>query len=396
MDFRSWPIFNIKKIKIPLGVTIAVCVFPAVLTILFYSLRPLRGVMDWAALNVSAPVRNALGFLSSIYPISIMEILLTAAGVWIIYYIVRSVMATMRRRGTLKILAKRLLVVVTAALYVWGLFCWLWNCGYSASRFAERNGFKGGGIATEDLAAVAKLFAEKANELAPLVTRDEDGHFIEDRRAFFAEATAVYDNIMTEVPNLSGNVYRPKSMMYSWLMSRTGYTGIYFALTGESNVNTRMPLCLMPATVAHELAHQRGVYAEDEANFVGIAACISSGNTVYEYSGYLSGLMYLSTALSFADYDAYLELHAGLADEVRQDWQDNAAFWLSQKTVDTGVDFIDNILTATTEVVSDTVDAVYDVYLRTNEKPLGLQSYGACVDLLVEYYAATAHRAINP
>jgi hypothetical protein len=156
-----------------------------------------------------------------------------------------------------------------------------------------------------------------------------------------------------------------------------------------------MPLCLMPATVAHELAHQRGVFAEAEANFVGIAACVSSGDTVYEYSGYLSGLMYLSNALSIADYDAYLNLHAGLAEEVRRDWQDNYDYWMSQKTVETGVDFIDDFLTATTGVVSDTVDAVYDVYLRTNEQPLGLRTYGACVDVLVEYYAATAHRAVN-
>ena len=373
--------------KLPRTVYIVICVFPAVLALLFYVLRSNTGLMSWFAVRISSPVRGVLGLFSTIYPLSLMEILCAAAAVWLIYYIVRTVMATVRRRDKLKILSKRLLTIAVAALYVWSAYCWLWNVGYFAHSFAANNGFSPGGVTTAELTAVTRLFAEKANEFAPLVKRDAEGHCIEDRREFFAASTSIYDNMFSEFPGLGGRLYRPKSMLFSWLMSRTGYTGIYFALTGESNINTNTPAFSMPSVVAHELAHQRGVYREDEANFVGIAACVTSGNPVYEYSGWLSGLMYLCGALSQADREAWVGVVLSLSEEVNTDWQDNHDFWQSQKMFDTGVKIVDKVLTATTGTVSEAVDTVYDSFLRSHNQELGLRSYGACVDLLVQYFS---------
>ena len=374
-------------VKLPRTVYIVICVFPAVLTALFYALRHSAGVMSWYSAKVAAPVRGALGLLTSVYPFSLMEILCTVAVIWLIYYIVKTIMVTARRREKLKIFSKRLLTIVVAALYIWSLYCWLWGCGYFAAGFGEKNGFLSDGVAASDLAAVTMLFAKKANEFAPLVKRDAEGHCIEDRRDFFPASTGIYDSAFESFPSLSGRLYRPKPMIFSWLMSRTGYTGIYFALTGESNINTKAPVFLMPATVAHELAHQRGVFAEDEANFVGIAACVTSGDPVYEYAGWLMGLMYLSGALSGADREAWIDVVTGLSDTVNMDWQDNHDFWQSQKTYDTGVEILDKVLTATTETVSDAVDTVYDSYLKSHDQELGIKSYGACVDLLVQYFS---------
>ena len=378
-------------IKLPRAAIITICVLPAVLTGLYYALRCVTIVMDWASVYISAPVRGFLGLLSSVYPLSVMEILCAVVVIWLIYYIVKTIMVISRRRGKLKILIRRILPVIVAAVYIWGLFCWLWNSGYYTSGFAKKNGFTGGGVTSEDLTSVARLFADKANEFSLYVKRNDFGHYIEDRSEILAESTDIYQNIAFEFPSLSGRSFAPKPMIFSWLMSRTGYTGIYFALTGEANVNNNMPAFLLPATAAHELAHQHGVFAEDEANFVGIATCIKSGNTVYEYAGYLSGLMYLMNALIFADYEAWIDIGGSLYDEVLLDWQDNNVYWQAQKKVDTGIAFIDRILTSVTETVSDTVDNVYDGFLKSQNQELGLRSYGACVDLLVEYFIGAAY-----
>ena len=379
---RKW----YHRIKVPLGVTIAVCVLPAFLIAMFFLLRMSPAAMGWASLNISAPVRGFVGMLSSLYPFSMMEVFITAAVIGLIYYLIKTWMVTAHRRGKLKILSRRLLPVVVAIFYVWSLFCWLWTVGYHAPGFAEKNEFTGYGITSDNLAAVTRIFAHETNRLAPLVSRDDDGRFIEERRNMFAESLNIYQNIAKEFPDLGDRLFRPKPMVFSWLMSRTGYTGIYFALTGESMINTRMPGALMPATVAHEHAHQLGVFAEDEANFVSILACIFSNSTVFAYSGYLRGLMYLMPALHGDDYDAWLEISLGLSEEVMRDWQDNYDFWQSQRRVETGVAFLDSILTTVTVAVSDTVDAVYDGFLRSNNQELGLMSYGACVDLIVEYF----------
>ena len=375
-----------RRLKIPRALIIAACLLPVAITALFYILRPQRDVMDWAAARISAPVRGFIGMLSSLYPFSMMEALCAAAALWLVYYIVKTIMAISRRRGKLRILSRRVLPVLVAALYVYGMFCWLWSIGYHATGFSEKCGFEGGGVSVEELASVTRMFAAGANELAPLMDRDEGGRYVGDRDAVFAASTGIYANTFAAFPALEGKLYAPKPMIFSWLMSRTGYTGIYFALTGESNVNTRMPDYEMPVTVAHELAHQRGVFAEDEASFVGIAACIASGDPVFEYAGYCSGLAYLINALWGADPDAAAEINDGFCDELNRDRADSFAYWNSQRKVETGNDFFDKVLTAVTTTVSDAVDSAYDGFLKSQNQELGLRSYGACVDLLVEYY----------
>ena len=380
-------------IKIPRGVIIVIYVLPVILTALFYALRSSRGAMDWAVEYISQPIRGFFGFLSSIYPFSIMEIASTALVVFLIYYIIKSIRDTSRRRGKWKLLGKRLLPILVVACYLWGAFCWLWSSGYHSTGFARKSGFSGGGVAVSELAAVTQLFADKVNELSQLVGRDENGRYISNRRSMFAESTGIYRNISGEFPSLGGRLYAPNAMLYSWLMSITGYSGFYFALTGEVMINTQAPGTFMPCSVAHEHAHQLGIFAEDEASFVGILACVTSENTTFEYAGYMSGFSHLLNALASVDAEAYNEIIEGLTAEVNIDRYENYTFWATRTTADTGVDFLDRFLSNLMETTNTAVNSAYDGYLKSQNQELGLKSYGACVDLLVEYFIEAAEAA---
>jgi len=358
--------------------------------------------MDFVATYISSPVKSFLGLLSSIYPFSIMEVLCTAAGIFLIYYIIISIRDTSRRREKWKLLGKRLLPVLVVAAYIWSLFCWLWSSGYHTTGFAERYDFSNDGVSREDLVAVTLYFAEKANELADEVQRDHDGRYIADRRKMFAESTGIYRNISKEFPSLQGRLYPPKPMIYSWLMSITGYSGMYFALTGEAMINTQPPGTFMPATVAHEHAHQLGVFAEDEANFVGILACVTSENLTFEYAGYMLGLSYLLNALSWpANWFAsgpgeeWFVIYNSLSENVLRDREENFNFWTTRTTSNTGIEIIDNILTTVAETASDAVDTIYDGYLKSQNQELGIRTYGACVDLLVEYFIDECEQVLH-
>jgi len=379
-------------IKIPLGVVIAICVLPVPLIALFYIFRSSLVLMDWVSIHISLPVRRFFGLLSSIYPFSVMEILGTAFVLFLIYFIIKAIVDTSRRRKKWRLLGKRLLPILVICCYLFGAFCWLWNSGYHASGFAANNGFSGGGVSREELVTVAGYFADNANELSQHVERDEEGRYISDRREMFAASTRIYWNISEEFPSLAGRVYAPKPMLYSWFMSITGYTGMYFALTGEVMINTQPPGVFMPATVAHEHAHQLGVFAEDEANFVGILACVTSEDINFEYAGYMIGLNYLLNALMFDSVwssgpsEDWVVIMAGLSEEVVRDRQENSDFWAVQTTADTGVDFLDTFLSNVMETTNDAVNSVYDGFLKSQNQELGIKSYGACVDLLVEYF----------
>ncbi|MDR2357966.1 MAG: DUF3810 domain-containing protein [Oscillospiraceae bacterium] len=345
--------------------------FAAALSGLFYLTRRNTGFMDAVNDNVSAPARNFLGKLSSALPfLSLAEIVCTSAALWVVYHMVRTATRAVHRRGWRVILAKRAYALALVLLCCQAAFCWLWGVGYFASGFAEKSGIVANGVAVERLAEATQIFADMANAGAGGVKRDADGHFDESVSDILALSDGVYDAIAREFPALEGRRNRPKPMIYSRVFSRLGFTGFYFAFTGESNINTAAPRCLIPATAAHELAHQRGVFAEEDANFAGIAACVTSGIPVYEYSGALSGLLYLSAALRQADGGAWSQIASGLNDDVRRDWTRNNEYWEAQRS-DTGAGAV--------------VNAIYDSYLKSNGQPLGVKSYGACVDLLVEW-----------
>jgi len=50
------------------------------------------------------------------------------------------------------------------------------------------------------------------------------------------------------------------------------------------------------------------------------------------------------------------------------------------------IDWLDNIFSALMRTTRNTVNVIYDDFLKSNDQELGIQSYGAGVDILVEYF----------
>jgi len=362
-----------KKRRGRLTLSVILAAIPAAVLLLYYIFRSNEAVMNAVSRNFSTPVRNFAAMITSVPPlryISAAELLCAAAILWLVLYAVRIVISLIRDSRKLAGLGRRLAVIAIAALYVWSGFSVLWDAEYYSAGFSERSGLYSSGASMADLTAVTRRFADEANLYAAEVPRDADGHFAASRGEIFALSTGLYNGISQEFPFLAGTVYPPKSLMISKIMSYTGFTGFYFAFTGESNINTDAPLCLMPATIAHEFAHQHGISYEAEANFTGIAACVTSGIPIYEYSGWLMGLIYLSNALYDADRGAYNDIMGGLNDCVLRDLRDNSEYWTKMQT---------------SSAAAAAVNTVYDSYLKSNGQSLGIKSYGACVDLLVAW-----------
>jgi hypothetical protein len=354
---------------------ILLVLIPAALIVLYYIYNSRQDIMDWVVTYISMPYRNAAATVTSLGPLkffSLAEVLVTLLILWVIYYIVKTIVILITRPHKLAHLGKRLFVLLLVALYIVAAYSWTWGVGYHGTGLAGKTGLSADGITVEELKDAAYYFAMKANELSGRVSRDADGHFILDTHYDFELSKGVYANIANEFPALSGTSYPPKAMLFSKLMSVVGFTGIYISLTGETNINVDAPGALIPATIAHEMAHQRGVNSEDEANFAGIAACITSNITIYEYSGYLSGLIYLTNALHEADPDAAGALMATFSDGVIRDWNDNIEYWSRYESK-----------------AAEAVSAMYDGYLKSNGVELGVSSYGACVNMLVSWLGET-------
>ena len=281
-------------------------VLPLVLLLLFEALKGNQSLMDRWVSGVMAPAEQFLGRVWSLLPwFSVAEVLtalfLVGSAVWLI----RALVLLVRERAGGRFL-RRLLAFGSALLWLWAAVSWMWNAAYYASSFQERSGLKAEPCSVETLAQVTALFAQRAAELSTQVERDENGLFAESLDEVFDRGPAVYENLAQEFPflELEPSV-RVKPLFFSRLQSILGFTGVYFPFTGEANVNVDAPACMIPATVAHEMAHQRMVASEQEANFVGIAAAVTSGDPVFQYSGYLFGLVQLCNALAPVDRDAW-------------------------------------------------------------------------------------------
>ena len=351
---------------------------PAIALAVFYLFAGYRGFANAAVKYVSRPAKDLLGTVFSIVPFSVMELEYIIAGVFVIWFLVRTVLLVIKSDAKWRTLARRAAVLVLVAAYLFTAYLWLLGIDYRSDSFEDKSGMDAGAVTTEDLYAVARYFILRAAETAGGVTRDPEGHFAEDMDGYFAGSKTIYGYLEEEFSFLTARSRTPKKMLlFSKISSYMGFTGVYFPFSGESSINIDAPGCLIPFTIAHELAHQRGVYAEQEANFVGIAACLSSGDPVYIYSGYLSGAIYLTNALYKADPDRWYGLREAITGGMAVDWNDNNAYWRGFETK-----------------VTEVSEAVYDGYLRAYGQELGMRSYGACVDLLVAYYIDAA-RAVG-
>ena len=77
-----------------------------------------------------------------------------------------------------------------------------------------------------------------------------------------------------------------KPMLSSFIYREFQITGVTFSPLGESNINTLNTSGDIPFTVAHELAHTKGVMREDDANILAFYVCLNSENTYLRFSAY--------------------------------------------------------------------------------------------------------------
>ena len=344
-------------------------VAPLALVGLFFLLRDDQTLMSAWVFGVMAPMEQFWGRIWNLFPVSVAEILAFLFLLGCAFWLIRAVILVIRSKRPLPFL-RRTAALAAAWLWLWAGLCWLWNAAYYVPSFAQRTGLEMTAYSVGDLAKVTEYFAQNAARLSSQVARDGDGHFAESLTSCFQRGPDIYRNLSSEFPCLSMESVRAKPLLCSALQSRLGFTGIYSPITGEANVNVDAPACLVPATIAHEMAHQRLVSSELECNFIGVAACVRCDDVVFQYSGYLMGLIHLCNALYSVSPDAWYSI-AGqyFTPELSQDWSDNNAYWAAMSSP-----------------VEDAAEETYDAFLKSNDQELGIRSYGACVDLLVAYF----------
>lgn len=272
-----------------------------------------------------------LAAISGLFPFGVGELLLwlvvlalLARTAWTLTLVWRG------RRSLRNAIACGLLGAAEGACVIGLLFVVLWGMNYSRPDAIERLHWPS--LSTtespaDELARISEALVVHANlerEAAAPPTPNEIDRAIDTGYERVAESLSLSDRF-------AASRGPAKFAVGSGLMSAFAISGIYFPFTAEANVNSQVPESERPFVVAHEKAHQRGIAAEDEANFFGFLACASSPDAWVRYSGYLFAQRQLLRELEHFQPERVRDLVARRSSAVQRDVDDSNAFWAKHR-----------------------------------------------------------------
>ncbi len=160
---------------------------------------------------------------------------------------------------------------------------------------------------------------------------------------------------------------KAKATLFPTLLGYMGFGGYLNPFTHEAQVNTLQPKLKIITTACHEIAHQWGYSAEDEANYISIKASTSAENLLVAYAGNMLAFQYLNNALYRYDAGLAQKQYAIVPKGVLAHFKEVSDFWKQYQNP--------------FEVI---FEKSYDQYLKANHQQEGIKSYSLVVDLLVD------------
>ena len=319
--------------------------------------------------TVGAFLRRMLAWLSVWIPFSLAELMLILLPVLLVVVIM---LGTKHYCDSARDMMIYVGMVSSAVCVVGILFVWSFAAGYFGTPLDEKLSLKREKSAAEQLYRTAELLSDELDALTEEIIFLEDGSSVMpySYKEMNDKLIAAYDQVHARYDFIDSFDSCVKPVMLSKPMSYTHITGVYTFFTGEANINVNFPDYTIPFTAAHELAHQRGIAREDEANFVAFLVCSASDDPYIRYSGYLNLYEYVASALYSANRKLYTQSYTALPAEVR-----------AERTA-----YIEFFKRYSENVAATVSESINNAYLQSQGAEAGTKSYGLVVDLAVAYY----------
>ena len=359
---------NNKKSRLPIA-CIVIFVLTAISMGLYIAFRVSSDFADAFNRTVSPVGRMVLAKLTGWLPFSFAEMLLLLSPVILISVIVIGAKHHCQTARRMWIYVACIFCVVCM---VFNLFVWNFAPGYNALSLDKKLELERKPVSARELAHTADILLEELKALEDDILFMETGasrmpHSYKEMNKLLMQA---YDKTSLKYDFIDNFHSRVKPVMLSEPMSYTHITGVYTFFTGEANININFPDYTIPYTAAHELAHQRGIAREDEANFVAFLVCMESDDAYIRYSGALNLYEYVVSALYSADKELYKENYVKQSKAIIAERIAYSEFFEKYRE----------------NTVADISEATNNAYLQSQGAPQGTRSYGMVVDLAVAYY----------
>ena len=323
------------------------------------------GFADGFNRSVGAAARFILAKATGWIPFSLAEALILFSPVALVCFIVLTVRRTKEGSGF-----RCAVSFVSLIPLIYSMFVLTFAAGYHAPRIEEKMGFSTETISQSDLEDAAFALAEKLNAAC------EDVSFVRNSSAVMPYSNGEMIERLNRAFGEFGDEYglavdfhaAVKQIALSVPMTYTHIAGVYTFFTGEANVNVNSPDSSLVFTTAHEMAHQRGIAREDEANFAAYLVCERSDDPFIRYSAYVNMTQYVLNALWSSDSDRYSDLCGEIDGRAIGDIRAYGEFYDEYEG----------------HAISEISAAVNDAYLKSQGTD-GVASYGKVVQLFVKY-----------
>jgi len=300
----------------------------------------------------------------NLFPFSVGDVFYIALILLIIYYFVRLIRLLFKKQfRQAGILVLGVIIAIQSLTLCFYLF---WGLNYFRPSAAERLKLTDTDYSTQQLASVAAMLIDSAN-----VTRArlQKADTTQSNKAIYQTAIHAVESLSNSSPDFY--TYDPdiKSSLFSTVLNYMGTSGYYNPFTSESQMNGQMPYFLQPFVACHEMSHQMGYGAEDEANFVGFLAGINSKDRLLRYSAYHEAVGEFMLDLMMRDTVLHKQLKKGVSPQVHHDFVVERTYWMAY------------------ESKIETVSSLfYDHFLKANNQPQGLMTYNRMIRLVISWY----------
>jgi len=301
----------------------------------------------------------------NIIPFSVGDVLYTAVIIYLIYFLGR--LFYLLFKGRFKVIGKALLGLVIGIQSAYLLFYVLWGMNYYRPAAAERLNLRDTTYTNAQLQAVTCAIIDSANATRAKLQHQDT---LQNNKQIYANALGAIKKLSADSANF--RTYFPgikSSLLTSLIINYFATSGYYNPFTTEAQMNYQMPVFARPVVACHELSHQTGFGAEDEANFAGFLAGIGSHDRLLRYSAYQLALGECMQTMRRRDTLISNELKTRISAKVRHDFINERRYWLSFHGKA-------NILSG----------MLYNDFLKANNQPMGMDTYNQMVLLLVNWY----------
>jgi len=263
------------------------------------------------------------------------------------------------------------LLTLTAFLSIlYGCFYWFWGLNYFREPLSKNLGIEQNEYTTEELYSTLKKVVEKLNYHHFKITKN-DTLIVQNPYStsqIYTKAIDGYNALSKTYPQFAYKTPSVKNSLVSLMHMYTGTSGYLNPITGEAQVNDRIQKTGFPATTCHEIAHQIGWSAENDANFLGFLSATANPDVYFKYSGYRMAFHYLSRDLKKRDENLAEQILAMVNKGVTKDFKVTYKHWQQYENP-----------------IEPYLKKGYSSYLKANNQSKGIKSYSYVVDLLIAF-----------